>query len=78
VIYLLAIMSEITSSSSTMISSPMVETSVLKKCWGLWWSWMDPTTCYERRCSVYSLALKTNSLISFKIHLLLYILLMWP
>jgi len=58
VIYLLAIMSETTNFSSTMISSLMVETSVPKTMLGLWWSWMDPITCYGRRRSLYSLALK--------------------
>jgi len=78
VIYVLATMYETTNSSSTMISSPMVETSIPKTMLGTTVKLNGSTTCYGRRRSVYSLALKISRLDSFKIHLLLQILLMWP
>jgi len=70
-------MSETTSFSSTMIS-PMVETSILKTMLGTTVKLNGSNYLLWHRHSVYSLMLKTNWLTFFKIHLLLQILLMWP
>jgi len=70
-------MSETTSSFSTMMSSPMVETSILKTMLGTTVKLNESNyLLWGRMCSVYSLALKINWLTSFKIHLPFQILLM--
>ena len=57
--YLLATMSETTSSSYTMISSLMVETSIPKIMLGTMVKLNGSNNLYGRRCFIYSLALKT-------------------
>jgi len=71
-------MSDATSSSSTLISSPKVETSTPKMVLGLRWSWMALTTCYGHMHSAFSLVLRTNWLTYFSLHPLIQIPRVWP